>query len=486
MQYQQVYSFLMQHLETGLPSYLIYHDASHTKTVIANAEMLGNAEGITKEEMTILKTAALFHDAGYMQTHADHEEVSCEVAKKYLPDYHYSEEQIEQICELIMATKVPQQPKDKLAQILCDADLYYLGTEEYPDYADKLFRELRRGGLVNNSTEWLLKQADFLATHNYFTETAIANRKEGKQEQLAKLRKKIDTLLVHNKGKKNLQMLQDGLLIILGVLLAAFALKGFLVPNHFFDGGVTGISLLTHEIYHINLALIIILYNLPLIIISYFSVGRRFSYRMLASVLVLGLALQLIPEQHLTEDKLLIAVFGGAFLGMGIGLVMRAGAALDGIEVLAIYTLKKTSFTITEIILGINIVIFGIAGLKFGIETALYSILTYFTATRCINYVVEGIQAYTGVTIISGESDAIKYQLVNKLGRGITVYKGERGFLPGKFEISTDVDIIFTVITRLELRRLKNLVYEADPKAFVFASTIKEASGGVLKRRDHH
>jgi uncharacterized membrane-anchored protein YitT (DUF2179 family) len=162
------------------------------------------------------------------------------------------------------------------------------------------------------------------------------------------------------------------------------------------------------------------------------------------------------------------------------------GAALDGIEVLAVYTLKRTSFTITEIILGINIIIFTIAGFRFGIETALYSILTYFTATRCIDYVVEGSQAYTGVTIVSGKSEAIKYQLVNKLGRGITVYKGERGFLPGKYDVSAECDIIFTVITRLELRKLKNLVYDVDPKAFVFANTIKEASGGIIKWRHSH
>jgi uncharacterized membrane-anchored protein YitT (DUF2179 family) len=165
---------------------------------------------------------------------------------------------------------------------------------------------------------------------------------------------------------------------------------------------------------------------------------------------------------------------------------MRAGAALDGIEVLALYTLKKTSFTITEIILGINLIIFSIAAYVFSIETALYSILTYFAATRTIDYVVEGIRAYTGVTIISGKSEAIKYELVNNLGRGITVYKGERGFLPGKFEISSECDIIFTVITRLELRKLKNLVYEVDPKAFVFANTIKEAAGGVINRRNSH
>ncbi|MFZ1800863.1 MAG: YitT family protein, partial [Chitinophagaceae bacterium] len=166
--------------------------------------------------------------------------------------------------------------------------------------------------------------------------------------------------------------------------------------------------------------------------------------------------------------------------------VMRAGAALDGIEVLALYTLKRTSFTITEIILGLNILIFSVAAFEFGIETSLYSILTYFAATRTIDYVVEGIQAYTGVTIISGKSEAIKYELVNNLGRGITVYKGERGFLPGKFEVSTEVDIIFTVITRMELRKLKNLVYDVDPRAFVFANTIKEAAGGILNRRHTH
>ena len=235
-----------------------------------------------------------------------------------------------------------------------------------------------------------------------------------------------------------------------------------------------------------NLAIVIVLFNLPLVIISYFSVGKSFAAKTFVSVILLGICLVLMPDYAITSDKLLISIFGGVFLGIGIGLVMRAGAALDGIEVLALYTLKRTSFTITEIILGINIVIFTIAAIEVGIENALYSILTYFAATRSIDYVVEGLQAYTGVTIISAESEAIKYELVNKLGRGITVYKGERGFLPGNFEISTDCDIIFTVISRLELRKLNNLVYDVDPKAFVFATTIKEAKGGVTNRRHKH
>ncbi|SIS91630.1 hypothetical protein SAMN05421789_11110 [Kaistella chaponensis] len=191
-------------------------------------------------------------------------------------------------------------------------------------------------------------------------------------------------------------------------------------------------------------------------------------------------------HEYFLKLSIIVAVFGGAFLGIGIGLVMRAGAALDGIEVLALYTLKRTSFTITEIILGINIIIFSFAALKFGIETSLYSVLTYFAATKTIDYVVEGIQAYTGVTIISAKSEEIKHQLVNNLGRGITVYKGERGFLPGKFDVSADCDIIYTVVMRLEMRKLKNLIYEIDSEAFVFANTIKEASGGIIKSRVKH
>ena len=191
-------------------------------------------------------------------------------------------------------------------------------------------------------------------------------------------------------------------------------------------------------------------------------------------------------HEYFLKLSLIVAVFGGAFLGIGIGLVMRAGAALDGIEVLAFYTMKRTSFTITEIVLGINIIIFSVAALKFGIETSLYSVLTYFAATKTIDYVVEGIQAYTGMTIISAKSEEIKHQLINNLGRGITVYKGERGFLPGKFDVSADCDIIYTVVTRLEMRKLKNLIYEIDSEAFVFANTIKEASGGIIKSRVKH
>jgi uncharacterized membrane-anchored protein YitT (DUF2179 family) len=280
--------------------------------------------------------------------------------------------------------------------------------------------------------------------------------------------------------------LQDLLLMVAGVLISGFALKGFLVPNHFFDGGITGVSLLLHEIYHYNLAIVIILLNLPLVIISFFTVGKTFAIRTLVAVVLLGISLWLLPTIQLTSDKLLISIFGGAFLGLGVGLVMRSGAALDGIEVLAIYTLRKTSFTMSEIILGLNIMIFATAAIYLSVETALYSVLTYFCATRTIDYIIEGIQAFTGVTIISGKNEEIKHQLVHKFGRGITIYKGERGYLPDNFDQKMDCDIIFTVISRMEMRKLLNVVQNLDPNAFIIANTIREASGGILSRKSHH
>jgi uncharacterized membrane-anchored protein YitT (DUF2179 family) len=270
------------------------------------------------------------------------------------------------------------------------------------------------------------------------------------------------------------------------VIIAGFALKGFLVPNDFLDGGITGISLLLLQITGLNLSIIILLANLPFVIMGLFTINWRFAIKTLLCIVLLGVSMYYIPYPRITSDKLLVSIFGGFFLGIGVGLTMRAGCAMDSLEVLALYTSRRTSFTISEIILGLNIIIFSMATFLFDIQIAMYSMLTYFIATKTVDYVIEGIEAYTGVTIISGKSEIIKERLVNELGRGITVYKGQRGFLPGKFEISSECDIIFTVITRLELRRLKNLVNSIDSNAFVFANTIKEASGGIMKRRHIH
>lgn len=287
-------------------------------------------------------------------------------------------------------------------------------------------------------------------------------------------------------GFKLSYAIQDTIYIVLGILFSAFAMKSFLVPNHFLDGGVTGISLLGHEVYHWNLGLLLILTNLPFIIMGAFQISKGFAFKTLLAVIGLAICLQFITFPTITSDKLLISMFGGFFLGIGIGLAMRGGCAIDGLEVLALYTLKKTSFTVTEVIMAMNIVIFLSAGLHFGIETALYAMLTYYIAMRTIDYVIEGMEAYTGVTIISGKSEAVKEALVLKMGRGITIYKGERGFMKDTYEVKHDVDIVFTVITRLEVRKLKNVVHGIDPAAFVFTHTIKETAGGILKRKASH
>lgn len=282
------------------------------------------------------------------------------------------------------------------------------------------------------------------------------------------------------------QWLKDSIYTIVGILFCGFALKSFLVPNKFFDGGVTGISLLLHELYHFNIAYVIVIANIPFIIMGAFQVDKTFAIKTLAAVVGLGLCLQFVPYPQITSDLLLVSIFGGVFMGIGVGLAIRGGCALDGIEVLALYTGRRISFTISEIILGLNVLIFLIAAIQLGLPTALYSILTYYTASRTISYVIEGLEEYTGVTIISAQNELIKEMLVKELNRGITVYKGERGFLKDSFDVSQPVDIVFTVITRLQVRQLRNMVSDIDPKAFIFTSSIKEAAGGVLKRKSRH
>lgn len=487
-QYESVYPVIMENLKNNLPVHLTYHNAQHTLNVLEAAMHLMKSEKIAEQDYWMMMTAALFHDCGFLKGYNNHEQLSCEMAREILPQYDYHQLAIDTICRLIMATKLPHAPTDIYEKIICDADLYYLGSAHFFRQSETLYNELKAEGIIADRKEWELKQMQFLDSHKYFTATAIAERKENKKRYAKQVH--LQWKNRHRKkymSEKTASLVQDLFFMAIGVLVAGFALKAFLMPNHFFDGGITGISLLIHELYHYNLAIIIVLANLPLVAMAYFTVHKRFALKTLLCIILLSVCLFLVPYPEIkTSDRILIAIFGGFFIGTGIGLCMRAGCALDGVEVLALKTFKKTPFTVTEIILAINILIFSIAAFKLGIMTALYSILTYFTASKSIDYVVEGIEAYTGVTIISGQSDLLKHRLVNELGRGITVYKGERGFLPGQFETSADCDIIFTVVTRLELRRLKNLVHETDPKAFVFANTIREASGGILRRKQVH
>ncbi len=270
---------------------------------------------------------------------------------------------------------------------------------------------------------------------------------------------------------------------ISGVLIALVALKGFLIPNRFMDGGVTSISIILFEFFDLDFSFFFVGINLIFIYFGFLRIGKTFAVHSFIAILLLGVLSNIITIPVITEDKILIAFFGGFLIGIGVGLVIRAGAVIDGLEILADYTNKKSGFSSSEIILVINVSIMLIAAVYFGLETAMYSILTYFTAVRTSDYVVDGFEEYTALTVISREHDAVKSILVNDFGKAITVYKGERGYLPGSFNIKADCDIVMTIVTRLEVHRLKKAIEDADPLAFFYVSSIKEVSGGVIKKK---
>jgi len=284
---------------------------------------------------------------------------------------------------------------------------------------------------------------------------------------------------------KNVWDVKNMLQITVGSALAVFAMEGFMIPNRFMDGGVTGISILLHEISHINISIFIIFFNLPFIYLGYKKIGKTFAVQTTLSILLLAAGLLFIHIQPVTTDKLLIAIFGGILIGAGVGLVIRSGGVIDGAEVIAVFTKRRTGFSNSEIIMLLNTFIFAGAAFHFGLETAMYSLITYYAATRATDYVVDGIEQYTAINIISSQHERVKKFLVNELGKGITVYKGERGFLPGSFDIKTDCEIIVTIVTRLEINQIQEAVTEIDPKAFVFIQSINEATGGILKVKGH-
>lgn len=273
--------------------------------------------------------------------------------------------------------------------------------------------------------------------------------------------------------------------LFLGTSLAVLAMKGFMIPNKFMDGGITGISILLHEIFHINISLLVIVLNVFFIYLGYIRIGKTFAVQTTIAVILLALGLLFVDIQPITSDKLLIAIFGGILIGTGVGLVIRGGGVIDGAEVIAVFTQRRTGFSNSEIVMLFNTIIFSIAAFQFGIETAMYSIITYFAATRATNYVVDGIEEFTALNIITSEQEEVKNYLVNELGKGITIFKGEKGYLPDNFDIRTNCEIIFTIVTRLEIKQIEDALTRIDPKAFMYVQTIKEATGGILKTKAH-
>lgn len=274
---------------------------------------------------------------------------------------------------------------------------------------------------------------------------------------------------------------KDVLFMTLGIFSAAFGLEGFLIPNAFIDGGATGIALLAVNLTGLPLALLLVVVNAPFMVVAYRTIGREFALKTTAAIAGLALVTATVHFPDVTHDKLLVAVFGGFFLGAGIGLAVRGGSVIDGTEVLALALSRKLGTTIGDIIMMINMIIFGVAAWLLGVETALYAMVTYLAASKTVDFVIEGIEEYTGLTIISPHHEELRHMIGTVMGRGLTVYAGRRGF--GKTGQSFETEIIYCVITRLELSKILTEIEKIDPNAFVVMSPVKDTRGGMIKKR---
>lgn len=279
-------------------------------------------------------------------------------------------------------------------------------------------------------------------------------------------------------------LIKDGIFILAGVASAAFGLESFLLPNHFIDGGVTGISLLLVELTGLRLSVLLLLVNLPFLLLARIVIGRRFAIKTAVAITLLVLTLFFVHFPEVTEDKLLVSVFGGFFLGTGIGLSMRGGSVLDGTEVLAIFLSRKVGIKVSDWVILINLVIFGFAAYFLSVEQALYSLLTYIVASKALDFIIDGVEEYTGVTIISIHSSEVRRAIIEQLGSGVTIYQGRGGYRADS--AGEEIDIIYTVITRLEISKLNRIVDEVDDKAFITMSSINDTRGGMVRRKGVH
>ncbi|MGG3683390.1 YitT family protein [Aeribacillus composti] len=275
------------------------------------------------------------------------------------------------------------------------------------------------------------------------------------------------------------------LMIVIGAVLAAVSIELFLVPNHMIDGGIIGISLILDHIFSnhikiINFATLVIVLNLPFMYSGYKQIGKTFMFSSIFGIICLAIAERLAHDfEVFTTEPLLATVFGGFLLGAGVGLVIRHGGSLDGTEILGILLTKKIPFSVGEIVMFLNIFIFGSAAFVFGIEQAMYSIFTYYIAFKTIDAVVQGLDETKAAIIISDHYDEVSDAILSRLGRGTTKLKGKGGYT------DTEKDVIYAVVTRLEVAKLKSIVHEIDPNAFITIMNTQETKGGKFKSAIH-
>lgn len=271
------------------------------------------------------------------------------------------------------------------------------------------------------------------------------------------------------------------LAIMIGAVQVAVGLEIFLVPNNIIDGGVTGLSIMMSHLTGLKLGLFLFILNLPFLIIGYNQIGKTFAISTLFGVAVMSVGTALLHDvPSLTEDLLLSAVFGGIIVGIGVGLVIRAGGSLDGTEIVAILLTKKSPFSVGEVVMFFNLFILGSAGFIFGWDRAMYSLIAYYIAYKMIDLTMVGLEQSRSVYIISEQPDEIGDALAAQLGRGITYLSGEGGY-SGEAK-----KVIFCVITRLEEAKLKSIVEEIDSSAFLAIGHIHDVSGGRFKKKNIH
>jgi len=279
-----------------------------------------------------------------------------------------------------------------------------------------------------------------------------------------------------------LQSAKNAALIIAGIFSAAMGLKGFLLSSRFIDGGVTGISMLMAEAFGLPLSVLIFLINIPFIVIGYRQIGARFAVKTGLAIFGLALCLYFIKFPDVTPDRLLTAVFGGFFIGAGIGLAIRGGAVLDGTEIAALLVSRNSYLLrVGDVILILNVFIFLAAAFLLSVESALYSILTYIAASKTIDFLIHGVEEYTAIIIISPRSDEIRETIVNRLRRGVTVLKGSGG-VGSTGSTEGDVAVLYCVVTRLEIGSITDAAVTLDPTAFITTHSLSDVHGGLIKR----
>ncbi len=279
--------------------------------------------------------------------------------------------------------------------------------------------------------------------------------------------------------------LKQAAMLLLAVTLASIGLKAFLLPNQFLDGGVTGISLILQAKFGWDVSWLIIILNIPFVVLGFKQISSVFAMKSAMAILILALMVHFIEIPTITEDKLLIAVFGGVFLGGGIGFAMRGGGVIDGTEVMAVSVSRKSTLTVGDFITIFNVLLFCVAALMLDVERAMYSILTYFAASKTVDFIINGWEEYIGLTIISHHSHEVEKMIRQKLRGGMTVYKGEFGFR----DVSPSHEnkrIVFCAITRLEVSNMISEIEAIDPNAFIIQHPIKDTKGGVIKKRPLH